>query len=115
MGMSIPGSCPQCGLASPGLSTILETFLSDISQFPIGNNGPPLLVASTGNENQTEFTCPAKWYFMVAVGAINASKARSRFSNYGDSAHSAFLVMPGGDADDQDNTTESVAKCDDED
>ena len=113
MGLNIPGTCSQCGMSSPGLSTILETFLSDISQYAVGSNGPPLLVASTGNDTQPEFTCPAKWNFMVAVGAINASKARSRFSNYGDSGHSAFFVMPGGDDDDQENPLEWVGKGDD--
>jgi major intracellular serine protease len=113
MGLSIAGSCPKCHMAAPGLSKILEFFLSDISQYEAGGNGPPLLVASTGNENQAEFTYPAKWDFMVAVGSINASKVRSRFSNYGDASHSAFLVMPGGDDDDQENPTEWVGKGDD--
>ena len=111
---SIPVACAQCGASSPGLSNNLEFFLDDISQTAIGSNGPPLLMASTGNDaSSSDFSCPAKWDSTVAVGAINQGMARSQFSNYGNTSHPAFFVMPGGDVDAQGNASEWTGKGDD--
>jgi hypothetical protein len=115
---NIPTACPKCGLASPGLSTNMQYFLEDISQKEVGIHGPPLLLASTGNNARSNGYCyPAFWNFTIAVGSINSTIARSRFSNYWiSSSHPAFVVMPGGDEDSSSNATEWVgegndAKC----
>jgi hypothetical protein len=109
---SIPTSCSQCGTSSPGLSTNLEKYLNGIAKKAIGANGPPLLVASTGNEKSTSgYNYPATWDCTVAVGAVNYSMARSVFSNYETGgSHPAFFVMPGGDEDASGNSTEWIGK-----
>lgn len=110
---SIPIACAQCGASSPGLSSNLEYFLEDTSQKAFGSNGPPLLVAATGNDgSSSDFSCPAKWDSTLAVGAINSNRVRSRFSNHGASSHPAFLVMPGGDEDTSGNASEWAGKGD---
>lgn len=110
---SIPTACPQCGASSPGMSNNLEYFLEDIGQKAYGSNGPPLLVAATGNDGySSDFSCPAKWDSAVAIGAINSQKGRSRFSKYGVSSHPAFLVMLGGDEDAGGNVSEWTGKGD---
>lgn len=115
---SVTTSCSKCGMSSAGLSTNLENFLEGIANFPIGVNGPPLLVASCGNESSTSgFSYPAAWDFVLAVGAINSAKKRSGFSNYEQhGSHSKFFVMPGGDEDSSGTPTEWIgegasAKC----
>lgn len=115
---SVTTSCSKCGMSSAGLSTNLENFLDGIANFRVGVNGPPLLVASSGNESSTSgLSYPAGWDFILAVGAINAAKKRSRFSNYEQhGSHSKFFVMPGGDEDSSGTPTEWIgegasAKC----
>lgn len=112
---SIPQSCSQCGLSSPGLSTNLEKYLQGIAQKSVGANGPPLLVASSGNERSTAgYNYPATWDFTVAVGAINSSKTRSDFSNYEQGGtHPRFFVMPGGDEYASGGPSEWIGKGDD--
>jgi hypothetical protein len=111
---SVSTVCNQCGASSPGLSNNLQYFLDDIAQKSFSPNGPPLLVASTGNNgSSTDFSFPARWDFTLAVGAVNSNLARARYSNYGNTMHPAFLVMPGGDEDDQGIATEWVGGGDD--
>jgi Subtilase family len=108
---SIPTVCGQCGLSSPGLSNNLEYFLQGISNKSVGANGPPVLVASTGNDGHASgFTYPANWDFTVAVGSVDSNLARSSFSNYGNTNHPAFIVMPGGEEDPHKNPTEWIGK-----
>jgi subtilisin family serine protease len=93
--------CGVCGSHGANRSTTFEQSLAWIQQ--LGGQGgypDPVFVAATGNDRSTTgFHYPAAYKDLtLAVGAINGSKERSSFSNYG--TNKGFYVMlPGGDWD----------------
>jgi Subtilase family len=89
--------CSQCGVAT-ATSEVFRRFLHSLTRKPMNVNGPPLLVAATGNEGLASgFSMPARWRFSVAVGSITHARDRSTFSNYGTTLHSRYIMMPGGE------------------
>jgi hypothetical protein len=88
--------CPQCG-AVPGVSRVFKRFLHSLSEIPVSPNGPPVLVAATGNDGaSTGFDSPARWPFALAIGSMTEARDRSTFSNYGTKLHAQYFMMPGG-------------------
>ncbi|MCU1246983.1 MAG: peptidase and in kexin sedolisin [Edaphobacter sp.] len=96
-GLPLAQSCSVCG-ATSGVSKVFYRLLRSLSEKPISPDGPPILVAATGNDGVASgFDAPAAWDFTVAVGAINHSTNRSSFSNYGTTGHGQYIMMPGGE------------------
>lgn len=98
LGFSATGlKCKRCNRSAESSSLVFEKFLW--SQLQLEPSLPaPIYVTSTGNDGRNTFNQPAAYDSTLAVGSINHHLTRSSFSNYG-AAQGQFLVMPGGDYD----------------
>jgi hypothetical protein len=105
IGFSSLGSrCQSCGMSAQARSLVFEKFLWSLKE--LGQGAPfkaPIYVTATGNDGASKFDHPAAYDSTLAVGSINSKLKRSSFSNYG-TQHHHYLVMPGGDYDDVNQT-----------
>jgi hypothetical protein len=103
LGFSASGlKCKRCNRSAESSSLVFEAFLSSHLQLE-PQLSAPLYVTATGNDGKAVFNQPAAYSSALAVGSINNQLQRSSFSNYGP-APGYFLVMPGGDYDQVNNS-----------
>ena len=96
-----------CGAIGAARSLALHKMLEAITQ-----SGFRIYVAATGNEfNTVRFNDPAEFANAVAVGSVNASDYRSRYSNYGTANHPCYVLAPGGEENPPKTITEDVGTC----
>lgn len=106
--------CQQCSSSALVRSRACRDFLTTMSALQQKQNQPePVYVAATGNQGRPNgFNIPARYDFTLAVGALDSSKARADYSNYGASPNtaqkSAYVMAPGGKRDAQDNPVEYI-------
>jgi subtilisin family serine protease len=96
-----------CGAIGAARSLALRKMLEAITQ-----SGFRIYVAATGNEfSSIRFNDPAEFGNAVAVGSVNASNYRSRYSNYGTANHPCYVLAPGGEEDPPKTILEHVGTC----
>ena len=85
----------DCKIINLSLGTSSENeTLKEAVQYALGKGA--ILVAAMGNNGTTDYSYPSAYEGVIGVGAINASKNWSSYSQYNDAI---TVCAPGGDAD----------------
>lgn len=91
--------CKLCGGHGQNRSVVCQQFFDLIDQNSTNVSGDAIVVASVGNDGQSDpFEYPAIYDSVLAVGSINKSDVMSSFSNSAtQTSINNFCLLPGGD------------------